>query len=401
MASLTETAQIARTAFKYLIVLIIVSFVGFYTVRYVMRTFFAEKAVIILPTERFVHKLPPLVFPESGPAMPDVSLDTLSGDLPQIDRIATVHGLLKQKSTFRGKEQAVRRAQRLGFTGQPKQIDTDVLEFTDEQLPSRTFTIDVSQNHFMLKYNYLIDNSVFTSSTATFEEEAVIREAREILFGIANPPQELASGTSAVEYFEFSQNQLIPVEKPQEADAVRINFFRAPVDNQPVVFASPSQSSTYVLLGQTVDRRKRVLEATYTFKVISDPKPDPTDKRDPNPTYYIKSPEQAFEELQAGKGYVAQTAGESSVVVTDVSLAYYESPESAYLYPIFVFVGDGFTAYVSALLDEYIATEDETEAVQGISTQSSPKPTAVDLLLPGTDRRSPKPQRKFSDLLVE
>lgn len=400
MASLTETAQITRTVFKYFIVLTIVSFAGFYAVRYVMRTFFAAKPEIRMPTERLGKAFPPIAFPKSSQKMPQVSLDTLTGDFPEIDRIATVHALPKQKSTFRGKDQAVRRAQVLGFTKQPKQIDTDVLEFTDEQLPLRTLTIDVAQYHFMLKYNYLVDNSVFTSSTATFAEDAVVREAQEILYSLVSPPQELANGTTALEYFEFNQNQLLPVQKPQEADAVRINFFRAPVDNQPVVFALPSQSSTYVLIGQTVDRRKRILEATYAFRSINDPKPEPGDKREANPTYYIKSPKQAFEELQAGKGHVAYTAGESSVVVTDISLAYYESPESDYLYPIFVFSGDGFTAYVSALLDEYIATDNKTEAVQGISTQNTPRPTASDLLLPENGRYSPKPQRKFSDLLV-
>lgn len=400
MASLTETAQLSRNLFKFAVLLIVIVIVGFYSVRFVMRTFFGEKPVVTVPTQRLGNTLRAPTFPQSPFASPqELSLDTLTGNFPEVSNIATVHALLRSKTTFGGKEQAVRKARNLEFTAQPKQTDTDVLEFTDEQNRQRVLTINLTSGHFVLKYNYNADNAVFNTNLAAFDESTVTTQAQGFLGSVVGVPPELGNGIKSVEYFEYNQNQLTPVGTEEEADAARVNFFREPVDNLPVVFASPSQSHTYVLLGRTTDTKKRILEAHYTFLPISNPEPLQDDKRDPNPTYYIKTPQQAYEELQQGGGFIAQSEGSDAVAITDISLAYYESENATLLYPIFVFVGDGFTAYVSALFDQY-TTKAPTEAVQGISTQNALPPTPVPTLPPKTDYRSPERPRKFSDLLV-
>jgi hypothetical protein len=74
--------------------------------------------------------------------------------------------------------------------------------------------------------------------------------------------------------------------------------------------------------------------------------------------YPLKSPEQAYRELQSGIGHMAgaRTISETEVTITSMSLAYIEPlKHSAYLQPYYVFTdGKDFAAYVSAISDVWI-----------------------------------------------
>jgi hypothetical protein len=71
-------------------------------------------------------------------------------------------------------------------------------------------------------------------------------------------------------------------------------------------------------------------------------------------TYPLRPIDQAWDELQAGKGFIAQLdAGVSDVTVRKITLGYFDSFEpQKYMQPVYVFTGDNhFVGYVQAVKD--------------------------------------------------
>ena len=101
------------------------------------------------------------------------------------------------------------------------------------------------------------------------------------------------------------------------------------------------------MLSGSSNAKKRVLQFTYTYWPID---------YQTTATYSLKTSQQAWQELQAGGGYLLSIPKTLVVTVRNVYLAYYDSiSPQTYLQPIFVFEGDdGFVAYVPALNPEYV-----------------------------------------------
>ena len=75
-------------------------------------------------------------------------------------------------------------------------------------------------------------------------------------------------------------------------------------------------------------------------------------------TYPLRSVEEAWNDLNAGLGYIANpgSTGSNLINVRKIYLAYYYSDNpSNFLQPIYVFEADrGFIAYVSAISKEWL-----------------------------------------------
>jgi hypothetical protein len=122
-------------------------------------------------------------------------------------------------------------------------------------------------------------------------------------------------------------------------------MFRSPhKDLYPFVTSSPKQGLVRVIFSGN-PRSGRVIQVKYNYFPI-----DYTAVE----TYPLKTTAQAWQELQDGKGYVADVdISVSEVVVRKVELAYFDSfdPQS-YAQPVYMFTGDNnFVGYVQAVRD--------------------------------------------------
>ena len=73
--------------------------------------------------------------------------------------------------------------------------------------------------------------------------------------------------------------------------------------------------------------------------------------------YPLKTPQQAWEELQRGKGYVVSAKlPEGEVTIKKVFMGYYDPDVyQEYVQPVYVFLGEQeFVAYVPAVTAEYL-----------------------------------------------
>ena len=93
---------------------------------------------------------------------------------------------------------------------------------------------------------------------------------------------------------------------------------------------------------------KRILRAEYSYW--------PLDTRS-FAAYQIKTSQQAFIELKAGKAYYAALPpNQTQIVITNSYLAYYDGESSQlYMQPVFVFEGENnFLAFVPAIAPPWV-----------------------------------------------
>lgn len=416
MSSLTDTASATRLLIKIGLICLI-AFIGcFYLYKLLRATIFATPSTKNIPTLRF-GKIPKPRFPENAFENPTYSLETNTGGLPaaldRLDNIATVHALRKPKVTFTGKQALIKNALAYDFVQLPKQIDNETYEFTDSQYPVRKLVGNSASMSFKLTYDYTQDPTVLNSTNVPTEEGA-IGEANQYLNSWNTLPDDLRFGEKKATLLEYNPPQLLPVKRRQQANAVRVDFFRQAINSVPVLFASPDESPIYVLIG-TQKGKQRFIEAQYAYYEITAPAiTNFKDKRDPNATYPLKPISQAYKELEEGQAYIAKHNGADAVSITETPyLALYEDQETLYLYPIYVFAGENFTAYVTAVNEEYLVEDKTTnsasprenrngnqESVRGASTQQSLSPSLINGQPLGIDQNYQAQPKRFSDLLL-
>ena len=123
-------------------------------------------------------------------------------------------------------------------------------------------------------------------------------------------------------------------------------------DTLPSVTLDPDESNVWFMLTGGGTNQKIIAGEYHHF---------PIDKEKQS-TYPIKTAQQAWNDLQAGKGFIASLGEneDNTIKIRNVYLAYFDPAQYAQFYqPVAVFEGDnGFVAYVPAVTNEfYGATE--------------------------------------------
>lgn len=184
-----------------------------------------------------------------------------------------------------------------------------------------------------------------------------------------NPPEELKRITKP-QLFALKNGTLQPVTLLTETQVIRIDLYQADItydldtgvagsDGEiqkeeitlPIVYPQPPYSTMNFLVS-TYNANPEIVGANFAYQK---PLIDETNQA----TYPIKTAEEAFEELQQGKGYVAAYFGtENNIAITDAYLAYYLGDlTQKYIMPVIVFEGNnGFFGYISAIRDDWITT---------------------------------------------
>lgn len=288
-------------------------------------------------------RLPKIQFPESAAYPTSFDLLLIEGHPPEGTTSATIHIVPAKSPTLFSRRQAIVFAKNLGFTENPVELSTTVLQFNDAQTNS-TITIDIVTNNFTLKRN-VIDVSIFENKTQTSEQQ-LVNAARGYFIGLKTWDETLTQ--SKVSYFIFEGQNLVPARNARDAQVVRVDFFRDAVSNYPVVSQKYKTSNYYVVFTSQNDRVQTVLEASFQNF--------PPDVNNSS-TYPTISGQTAWDQLVAGQGYIAVTplAGTEAIVRRSY-LAYYEPEVSQpYLQLVWVFEGDhDFVGYVPALSPEWI-----------------------------------------------
>ena len=350
-ASLTQTAIISRKVIRYgiyfMIFLLVIRTVVNTGIK-IYRHFFPEP-----PPDATVSfgKLPPLPFPVSGGLpRPNLALELTEGQFPETPAQAKVFLMPKPAANLLGLEVAQDRVKAVGFQTESQKLSESTYRFNHKNSVA-VLDMNIVNGFFSISYDLAKDPELVHQIPPS--SEVAVNLARSYLSNAGVLPDDLSGPTSHEylvphEFLELDGTPFVPAESQSVANFVRVNLFRKSYDNLPSLTPNPNRGNVWFIISGSGDKDNQMIAGEYHYLPVNEQQ---------FATYPLKNPQEAWDELVAGGGYIASTGvnGAGEVRVRRAYLAYYDSPESSdFFQPIFVFEGDkGFTAYVPAVSSEF------------------------------------------------
>lgn len=353
--TLTEASYFTRRFAPFVVILILVFLIFFYAFKLLLLLGQAQPTkptnTAQVVTDPKFGQIPLPQLPEATPsAQAQFILDTLDGtpNFPNATTAAQVYFLPQEPSRFGFLQRIYFMAQNAGFdTEQIKhQLQEKTAIFGDGK---RRLTIDITNYNFSYKYTLTKDDTFVETAQVPADPKFIEQKAIDYLRTIDRYPAELAQGkpNSTYLYFNPLTTELATVANAADANMVEVDFFRPDVNGYPVVSPNYYHSPHYVVMvfnGNDV----RVVRAQVQLFARS---------TDQIGSYPIKTPDEAWQQLQAGKGYIVagDIQANPQVKIKKVMLAYLDPAQyEEYMQPVYVFLADNnVITYVPALIDEY------------------------------------------------
>lgn len=345
MTKLTQVSIITRKIIRYTIfgIIGIMLLRGVFLTAYkIYRYYFPAPPPP--PTVAF-GKLPVLPFPQKdNPTNLQFRLETPTGSLPQFPYTVKVFFMPKVFPTLLSLDETRRKALNLNFDGESSQITETVYSFKNSKVPSE-LKISIATGVFSISYNLVEDPSPIEKRPPVPEVAAT--KARSFL-SRANLLAKDLSGPTITEPVVLEGAKIIGAKSLSDANFVKVNFFRKDYDNYPSVTPDPKEANVWLIVSGEPQREKEIIAAEYHYFPVDETK---------SATYPIKTAQQAWEELQANKAYIANLGENQSqqITIRRIYLAYYDAGVQTDFYqPVVVFEGDrNFKAYLPAVTSDY------------------------------------------------
>ncbi|MCX6705161.1 MAG: hypothetical protein NT162_02380, partial [Candidatus Woesebacteria bacterium] len=173
-------------------------------------------------------------------------------------------------------------------------------------------------------------------------------EFRSILSGAGILPPDLTGPTTS-KYMKLSNGQLVTALSLSESNMVKVNLFRKNYDNLPSVAGIPDQANVWAIISGSANRDQQIIASENHYYSVDETQYS---------TYPIKTPTEAFAELQNGQAYIAAIGlnkDGDNLKIRRMYLAYFDPGSITEFYqPVYVFEGDnGFMAYLPAATSAY------------------------------------------------
>lgn len=313
---------------------------------------------------------------------PTVEQDLVEAELPSEPRQVKIFPITKAPYGFLAIDRAKEQAKLLNFTEEPQRASNNQLIWTGL---NRNLYTDPASLNFTYQYNYQTDPSVFIPgqflSQKAAEEYAVnIMTSKRLLGGgtfyEGARGKDLAKGDHLASLLTYQNQLLTGSNSVGQVSAVRVDFYREPIDEIPVLPPHYKESLMNLLVSAAKDdtraglyRQILALNYTYwvvnyqsygTYPVITSQQAYEVFKNNPLETLVYLRPENApFDDKVTTQSFTPV-----KLTVRNVFLAYYDSEaHQPYLQPIWVFLGKAqvaeggnfeFAAYIPALSPEWM-----------------------------------------------
>lgn len=354
MATLTEVSIISRKIIRYSIYAIVLIIIARFSINIgkdIYKKMFPPKKE---PPTVTYGKLSAIPFPEKQNVELDYSLELAEGSLPVFPDRLEVYKMPEAESDIRTVDDAKVQAKGLGFDPNGKQLyDTipNVYIFPKNNLPS-DLTMNIITGIFSISYNINEDINILNGIPPS--SEVAINQIKNFLKRGGFLTEDLNSGTPTAEYLKAESGKFVSAVSLSEAQLTKVNLFRkdygAEKNIKPVTPEMPEANIWFIIAG---GRGNHIIAGEYHYFAISS---------NETATYPIKTSEVAWEELKAGKTYIANLGDNqnNNITIRKVYLAYYDAGQYAeYYQPVVAFEGDNdFYAYVPAITDEYYGKEE-------------------------------------------
>lgn len=336
MATLTETSDFVKKSFGFFVLGIILIFVLVLGLPAFLKSLKPKEQPQTPKPEASFGKLPKVEFPESEKYPDFITLENIEGRPPEATTSAKVYFVPVESINLFSRRDAINFAAKFDFTSDPQEVSTTLYHFSE---PGREFSLDITNHNFTLKTDFLAKN--IPEKNINLEAPDAAAVARSYLGSGGNFNQTLSKNKAAYIYYD-GQN-FTEVEKTEEANLVRVDFFHDDLGNYPILTGRYNKSSVYAIFTQAEKNKNEFIEASYQHFP-----PNLT----VDSTYPLISSKQAWDDLKNRKGFIAKAVfGGNEAVVRNIYLAYLETGKyQPYIQPVFVFEGDkGFVGMVPAI----------------------------------------------------
>lgn len=347
--TLTEFSQQLRKALPFIIIGLLVFFIIFYIVR-IIGAFIEGRSTKIALNPLF-GKIKKLEIPDTPPSGGlTYSFETIEGVPQTATSAAHVYFFPPQTPRLGYREKIYLIARTIGF-------DVSKTKYTLSGITAafkedrKTLDIDISNFNFLYTYDFAQDGGFFSGAVSP-DRAAAQNSAIEFLRAVDKYPEELAQGRTDAIYFFFNTKDktMVAVDKNVglTPNLIEIDFYRPDIDGLPIVPPRYFNSQNYVMLMRTGETY-RVARAQIKYFERSSTQVG---------AYPLKTGPQAYEDLKAGKGFIASPVKDAKhIIINQMFLAYFDPQEyQEYLRPVYVFLGNNnFVGYVDGVREDYIA----------------------------------------------
>lgn len=347
MSNLGETAVVARKAIKYGSIGLVVLMVGRIMVTGAYNYWRALNPPPPPPPDVKWGKLPKLVFPQREQPTLSYRLETRTGGLPdKLEDQFTVYFMPIKKASLLAFDEAKSVAERLDFIEEPKQLSATEYRWDSVVPVLSSLTIDVITGEFTIDRRWQDDPS-YATPTQYFNESQAVDQLYALLSRVDLLPTDIKAGDYTIQNLRGEGGTIVPAVSLSQAHFVRVNLYRAPVDEVPVVSPSVDKGLITAILALQRNQDKQFVQIDYNYFPV---------ELETKSVYPLIGVAEAWQRMQKGGGFVAGVETADEVVVRDVYLAYYDSElPQQYMQPVYVFEGDpGFLGFVPALSDAWV-----------------------------------------------
>lgn len=295
------------------------------------------------PTKGF-GILPKIAFPETQSTPTSYTLQAPAAQLkPTSDRVA-VFFQPARKASLLAVDKATKQAGTLGFLIEPERITAEMYRWRRTLPLPAVLDYNIVNGTFTLRVDWQ-SNPAFLQGAKLPTEDAAIDLAKQTIASVGLLQKDMATGSAKVSYLKSSGSSYTNTVSYSESDFLQVDLFRTPVFGiYPIKTDRPTRGTIRAIVSGSSDRTQQIVTLEYNYLPV-----DYTSIQ----TYPLITPQAAFEQLSAGKGYAASVSdGQTSAVIRSVTLAYFDSGNrpQEYLQPIYVFEGDGgYVGYVPAI----------------------------------------------------
>lgn len=263
-------------------------------------------------------------------------LDTDTGGLPdKIPKLYKVYSIAQLATDLLALDRAKSLAGLIGFNRGSQAISATQYKFLDQNGGELSINLDTG--------NFSMSRPIASGSADAIEGRESFQDSDKI----ASDFKSYLSGKNLLkEQLRDGRVKVLYDRSQGDPNKAIINIWQSDVDETPLVTPTFTEGLVKGMVTNFREENKRYVYLNYTFW--------PIDLQNSS-TYPIKTPDEAYTNLQEGKAMVPMSQAKTGgfVSITKIYLAYFLNSEFIpFLQPVYVFEGPEFVGYVPAVRDE-------------------------------------------------
>lgn len=271
-------------------------------------------------------------------------LESVGQQLPGFGDQAPVFFMPSALPSLVAFDRAREKASALRFQLPPEKVSNTLYRWRRSAPIPATLEIDVVYGTINLKVDWPSSPSLLEKKQIP-TPQSITTEVRTLLRNLQLDQPDIATASPQITYVRAVGGEVRPVQSISEADFIRVDVYRSTPLGVPTITHRKGQGVFQILFSGSRDEGERILSLESNYVPVD---------QSTFETYPLQSAAAAWQQLQAGAGYVTDRGTDPAAVVRTARLAYYEpaSPQE-YFQPVYVFEGDnGFQAIVPAVSPE-------------------------------------------------